>query len=731
MNLPALQNLVSTAIEFSCPWTYKASIPGDVRGKDGKSSRSDWIQSPSTVHNVYSGWEGLVGNLRISGGPGEGNPPYRLHAVVGDYDAPVSDEELAKGCERMGNHPPAFFERTLSGNARFIWPLESPITVPSREFAIELLKFIQKRLKLDLLTVMLDVPAFLSPERYYTNSCEWLRVSDHRLPANLVAGWVVQVAEKFSFKKTGSVKVPLDVVWPALQKKFPNASWPGDFVEGSQGPSFFIEGSVSPKSALVKPEGLYTFAQHAVKPWWSWSDLLGRQFVEDYETKTLGDAVEDIFFDGKAYWRLNGRKEWMPYMKEDTASHLAIQRGLQSGAPKGQQSEVDRAMEHIRHWNVVNGAAPFVFRPSGMLRVDGQTVLNTFTGRVVSPSEGAPVEWGPGGPMPFLSEYLGGFFDPLEQLPFFLSWLKRFYESAHSFALESGQNLFVVGPGGTGKTLLSTKVLSGLVGGHAVAEDYLMGKTSFNSQLFEAALWTIDDNSATTDAVTHRKFSTIVKRMAANTTFEYHAKFQVPCQVRWQGRVIVTANEDEESIQILPDLDISILDKIMLFRAAARKFCFPPSRELETTIRSELPHLARYLVDFEIPTQCLGENRFGVRSYHESSLVRTAQHSSRTNGFGEILDDWRKDYFEENKNDWTGTAFQLLVALNRDQAKAAAIRHLTADTVARKLSALKNKGYPVSCLERAGGRIWTIPRSATLPPPVVSPPPSGPSRFQK
>ncbi len=724
MLLPSLPNLVSTGVEMVCPWTFKSDIPAHVRGKDNKKKRSEWIESLDTQHNVYSGWEGFSPNLRLSSNKDdkESNYPHKLIALVGDYDAVSTPDEILKGCERLGDYVPNYFERTLSGYSRFVWILERPVLVPSREFAVALLKFLKDRIKPQLLSVGLDEPAWIAPERYYTNSCEWKELAETPLSKSVMDGWVMQVAEKFSFKRAReTVAIPLEIVVEELKKRYPAFEWPGDFVVGAQGPSFWVEGSASPKSALVKAEGIYTFSAHAVKPWWSWKDLLGAQFVEAYETKSLGEAVEGIYYDGKAYWRQNGPGKWCPYNKEDTAAHLHISRGLSTNKPKGASSDVDRALEHVRHWAGVIGAAPFVFRPPGIMTLTGdQRVLNTFTRRVVCPAP-EPVVWGPTGQMPFLSEYIGGFFDPAEQLDFFLAWLQRFYQSAHELKIESGQNIFIAGPPGIGKTLLSTQVIAKLVGGHAAAENYLMGKTDFNSQLFETALWTVDDTSANDDLQAHKKFSTIVKRMAANTTFEYHAKFQVPCQVRWQGRVVVTCNTDEESIRIIPDLDVSILDKIMIFRAADRLLNFPPSRELEATIEKELPYLARFILDFKAPQHVVGASRFGILSYHEQSLVKVAKHSSRSNSFLEILEDWKKDYFAEHKDDWQGTAYQLLVALHKDAAKAAAIRSLDASRVNQQLSALKNKGYPIHIVDSGDMRYWRIPRPAlpgTRPLPV-------------
>lgn len=707
IKLPSIPNLTSSAVEFVCPWEYQGNIPDDVRGPKAKALRLTWQQDPTTSHNFFSGWEGLNDSSRVSD-KDDANPPYKLHAIVADYDAPLTDAEISSGLERMGNYLPAYFGRSLSGNVHAVWLLESPVIVPTGEFAVEFLRALNKRLPLDRFGVRLDGPALTRPGQYYCNGCQWYSVSDYRLPKSLVQGWLVETAEKFNFRSEG-IRIPLDVAWVELQKLWPQATWPGDFVEGSQGPSFFIEGSTSPKSAILKPEGIYTFSEHATKPWWSWRDLLGAQFVDGFESKSIGGAVENIYFDGRNYWREDGNGRWAPYAKEDTAAHLFIARDVPKSAAKGQASMLDKCLEHVRQWQRVDGACPFVFRPSGPIRSSGAVVLNTFTRRAAVPAD-FPVKWGDPS-IGFITWLVDGLLASPDQLDYLLSWLHHFYVGAHNFDLQSGQNIFLVGGPGAGKTLFSTRLIAPLVGGHVTAEDYLMGNTTFNSQLFESAYWTIDDNLAATDVASHRRFSTLIKRMAANTTFEYHAKFQTPVQVSWRGRVCVTMNADEESIRMLPDLDISILDKICLFKASDQSRSFPSSTEVERSLRQELPAFARFLLDYQVPDHCRGGSRYGITSYHEPSLIRTANHSSRTFAFAELIDDWRREYFEENTNDWMGSAYQLLYLMNKDPARAATMRSLNNAQMSSQLAALKNRGYPIECEETDHGRTWIVRRN--------------------
>lgn len=718
MPLFALPNLVSKTVTQCTPWLFKGSIPDEVRGKDGKKLRDAWINNPDTAHEVYSGFEGLNAGMRISGGKkvsaDEENPPFRLHAFVADIDCPVSHDELAAGLNRI-KFTPNYYEKTLSGNARLIWLLEAPVTLPSRKFAVELLELALVRMRVEQIAPALDRPAWIEPNRYYTNSGDFFAIDEQtRMSTALIQGWVLEVAEKHNWKKQrNAVAIPLPIVFTEIEKKFPTHNWPGEFVDEAQGPTFWLAGSVSPKSAIVKPTGLFTFSSSAPKCFYSWSDLLGVDFVRTYETEMLGKAVEGIHHDGKQYYRTDGFKDWKPYTKEDVQSHLVTTRGLGSTKEGDTPSELSRAMEYIRDWQGIVGAAPFVFQNPGIVVKNGNRFLNTHTRKVLTPvGAGATKVWGDG--FPFLAQFLDGLFCPGEQLPFFLSWLSRFYSGAYALNLESGQNVFILGPPGLGKTFLSQGVLSHLLGGSAEAEAYLLGKTDFNSELFEVGLWTVDDNAATVDAVTHRTFSSITKKMAANTTFQYHAKFRIPCSVDWLGRVLVTGNDDEESVRIVPDLSISNLDKTHLLRTArTAPVKFPDRRGCLQILRDELPHFGRYLLEYRVPEQCLGNSRFGVKAYQEKTLMATAEQSSRSAGFLEIIEDWRETYFSENVGlpYWEGSSFQLLKKLNHDQTSSlAGVRSLSVDSIGRGLATLKSKGLPFEAFGDGLTRSWRIPR---------------------
>lgn len=729
MSFLATKNLVSTVVEPCVPWEYTpVYIPNEVRGKEGKTARDAWINDLGTDHQCYTAFEGTIANHRIKEPKGneEGNPPLSMSAFVADFDCPSADAEFLAGIDRS-SFKPNYFERTLSGNGRLIYLLEEPVRFPSYKFAKEFLKLALVRLRLDQVAPSLDRPAFEEPNRLYTNSGEWSVCNvEARIPKSLITGWVMEVAEKHLWKKErGALEIPLPVVWEALQKKYPkSADWQGEFVEGAQGPTFWVEGSESPKSAIVKTTGLFTFSAHAHKPFFSWQDVLGHEFVETYTTQLLGKAVEGIWHDGQSYWRQDGYGLWKRFSKEDIALHLATDKGLNTQKNQGLPSEVNRALSYIQSWQGIEGAAPFAFQRPGVMHYHGSRVLNTHTRRVMPPAS-EKQSWGPHGNFPFISFFFDHLFheesEPKMPKEYYLAWAARFYSGAYHLEMQNGQSVFIMGAPGVGKSLLNQALLPMLMGGAAEAQGYLMGETNFNKALFDCALWTIDDNSIALDALSHRFWSAMIKKYAANTSHTFEAKFRDQTQVEWNGRISVTTNADAASAAIVPDLSISNLDKTSLYRTVDKApMKFPTKQEIKRILERELPFFARWLLDYSCPEWLVGDNRFGTVPYHEKTLMETAEESSRTAAASDIIDLWRQDYFSENKTTeyWEGSVARLLLAMNRDESFSRALmKGMDAQRLSTHLSSLSAKG--VSWLKiiqgSSGSRIWRILPSDTKP----------------
>jgi hypothetical protein len=180
--------------------------------------------------------------------------------------------------------------------------------------------------------------------------------------------------------------------------------------------------------------------------------------------------------------------------------------------------------------------------------------------------------------------------------------------------------------------------------------------------------------------------------------------------VEWTGRVIITGNLDAESLRILPDLDTSILDKIMLFRAATVDKMFPERHILQDTITRELPYLAAWLVEFDVPEECISDQaRYGIRGYHHPELRLAAGESTDAAVLDEVLSAFMLERSRNGETDaWSGTA----TALMQDIFLYDSLRNIVGRNSARwfgiQLGKLEAQGRGVVSVRIGGKKSYTI-----------------------
>lgn len=738
-----LRNLSSSEVFSGVkPWEFTRFdlVPEECLAD--KKARDEWVNRPTTDYHVYTLFEGVQQNLRLHAASAsqDENPPLLMHGLAVDYDAPTTIEDVHKGMKLMGDNQPNWFEQTLSGHGRLLWMFQEPLRLPSRKFAIAVLKGIKEICHYDKL-VGLDEGALFTPDRYFTNGARWTKLSPHPVPAAVLRGFAMRIAGKFDWlaPEFGKPAASLEAIAEECRKRFPRFSeWPGEFTIGAQGPSFWVQGSESPKSAIVRETGMHTFSGHAHKPFFSWSELVGEEFVVRSEDEMVGKAVESTFFDGKTYF-LPGPDGSIRAVGADVLRrHLTVMRGLSDRKLKGAPSTLDKALGFIEAHNYIDGAASCAFYPKGVFNFNGKRLLNTHRIEALKPAKDAAT-WGPEGNFPFVSTFLDTAFSPVEpQRDRFLAWLQLFYKSCLERQPRSGHGVFIAGPVGTGKNFLADGIVGSMVGGYAEANSYLTAKDNFNSDLFDHALWTMHDGSVTSNQTMHRLFSENVKRAVANREHRVNEKFRKAVSTPWQGRIFVTCNDDPISISVIPNLDISILEKLMLFRFGSKTVKFLSQPEMEKLLARELPNFARWLLDWTPPSHCFdgAEVRFGVASYCEESLARTANQSSAISSFAEILTRWLREYFQTQDQSaafWQGSATDLRISMSGDPAYAELLRTFKTDTFGKMLLQLHGKQiFKIDFVETQDGRLFKIHREARFSKPLgdLTPQAQG-SKFEK
>lgn len=714
----ATENLMTKTVVPCDPWTFVPAQTISTQIRHDKASRQTWYQSRATRWNFYTTTEAANPNQRVSK---KDNPPKFLHGFAADYDVKIPMERVKEVVAAM-EIKPAWIETSLGEKVRLVWLTPKPLRVDDTDFCIFLLEKAMKWLRLDLLPG-LDEGAFLDPTRLLCNGAQWLSTGHGPIGEVPLQVFYVAAGREFRFVPSDPTEIPLDAVEKKIKEKYPNFTWPSDFVLESQGPSFWVEGSTSPMSAIVKADGMITFSDHADKLFYSWSDICGVDFLKEHADNALANATKDIYWDQKNFWRKKKNGIYTMVAMTELLNFFKVQCRLSSKPGKSGSSPVDLALDHIYNANQIVGAGPFLFRPSGVIEYMGRPVLNTYINRAMAPAS-EPQIWGPDGGFPFMSLHLDVVFDPPYQKEFFLAWWKHFYTAALTLVPMPGQNIYLMGGAGVGKTWTSRMCVGRSVGGFVDASDHLIGGSSFNSEIYEQPLWCIDDEVVGESSIMQSRFHAIWKKTVANQQFKFSKKYEVPLTIDWMGRILATLNMDFISSRLLGPMDNTVIDKTSVFRCAAEpKIIFPSRYDLEKILERELPCFLRWLLDWEPPAHVLRDVRYGYKSYQEPSLLDKAHQGSRSAPFKELLIEALQLYFESEKSttEWRGTVTQLLRLLQLNPHNDSVLRLLRLEQTNRYLESIQREGL-VQCRVETGPmktRVWIFSRFGDAPPAIL------------
>ena len=679
------------------------SIPKDIKTKADLRS---WQANPSTDHVFLSPAEGNRPEERITAD----NPPVLVYSLILDYDVPYRSreflyEQLAKVCSIQ----PSYLATTFSNCYRLIWEFETPIRIDERLYE-GFMSNLGKSLSAIKIGAGLDRSSY-KPGQYFDigNDVEDL---GNRLDDNTVRSALCR-ASLSRDSMSNEINIPIEVISAEVEKKFPGR-WKNTFDVGARGPLFWINDGVEREGCVVRPDGMTVFSDREHRGFLSWSQIFGEKFIEEYTVAKTAPLLGDYWFDGENFYRrMNNIPNRVP---ESQVKAELLERGF---SPKGTAdkplSELGEAVLRIQQLNRVHAAAPVLYSKNMVIRGNGSIILNTNQTRAVTPAEtGDPEKW------PWLDKWLSQLFvragDP-PALDYFYSWLSRFYVGTLNRDVQQGQALLLVGPSGRGKSLLSNRVIGGLVGGFEDASRFLSGKTAFSKKLTGVGLWAIDDAIAASTFRDQQLMTEMLKKTVANPRVEYEPKFVDSVTIPWGGRVVMSLNEDANSLAVVPSLDSSNRDKTIALKVSDEATSkFPANTELEATIAKELPYFGRFLEDWEVPDTVGGSARFGVKEYIAPSIEAAAFHNSSRSGVAEIVDLFcsssRGDEVD-NPTPWVGTTSEFI-----SQAEGLGIRiGSRPEFIRRGMAAMEEahrsnpKMRPVISQGSGAGVFWILDRS--------------------
>lgn len=590
-----------------------ADFPAD------KSEYDVWKSQPTTEHVFYNCTEGLYPTLRVD----VDNPPKFLHGFVCEYDADIDEATVAK-IPKNGTAGllPTWVSRSRFRNGRkLVFEFAEPVFVDNSQIAERFITLLAKETKIKNLLPGLD-GNFTKLTQYQELGLDWKKIGEP-IKSDLLSAIFFKAAGAKTIESAG-LQIPMERIAEEVDKRW-GGKWPGEFVEGARGPLFWVEPFVDRVGCQVGEFGMICYSDRAGKSFVTWPEILGHEFVRNFEAACLGRAIEGVWFDGTVYWTKLESGIFASHKKEDIAADLKIRNHLKS-------PQVEEALSIVRNSHRVIGTFPFIHNKNEIVSDEsGGLFLNTSRKKLLPPAT-------EDGEFPWLKNWMENAWGSPEEIQrdTFLAWFQRLYVTSLQGNMAAGQAIVISGKPGIGKTLLSRKIVGAALGGYMDASSFLLDKTSFNRGCCENAIWSCDDQMAGVDWHARDAFGNSVKKYIANPQIPYHKKYSDEEMVTWRGRIIITTNTDLKSLDILPDLDDSIQEKIILLRLSDT--FLPSFKDIEEVIRRELPFFLRWITEWNCPSYILGGDRFGIKHYHHPELLQACTDAAPHGQLGEMLD---------------------------------------------------------------------------------------------
>jgi hypothetical protein len=158
---------------------------------------------------------------------------------------------------------------------------------------------------------------------------------------------------------------------------------------------------------------------------------------------------------------------------------------------------------------------------------------------------------------------------------------------------------------------------------------YMMEETTFNKDLAGAEHWMIEEPKTSTDTRTRIQFGNAIKECFNNRDFSIHAKGKEAITLMLFRRGTISVNDEPELLMVIPPLNSSTDDKLMLFKCAPAvqtlaNFTTGGEQDRQAlwqTVLDEVPRIRAWLLkNFKSVPKDRRDNRFGIAAYHHPEL---------------------------------------------------------------------------------------------------------------
>lgn len=635
----------------------------DYSGFESKKEFREWCNSKGTKHCFYSCVEAIDPTHRVT----VDNPAYKMYGWVVDFDAEANQSQIdlipSNGAAGL---LPRWVSRTFSNHRRVVYEFEKPILVDNQEITDRFLKLLAKELKVKNILPSLDDCSF-KVSQYQELGRDWQEIPGWTaIPSSVLSLLFYKAAGQNPVKGDGP-EIPIEVIAEEVEKKFPGR-WVGEFAEGARGPLFWIPDGIDRVGCQVGTHGMLCYSDRAGKSFVSWGEVFGKEFIRTFQAERIGVAAENVWFDGRHYWLKEEDGVWRSKNKEDTIMWLKC-RGISHRIDAKQTaSEAEHVLNTVQKLRQIKAAAPIVHDKRESVMINGERYLNTSMIEVVKPAD-----TGDAADFPWLKEFFDNIWEEPKatQRDHFFMWLRHFYSNALAGTPAQGHGVIIAGAPSSGKTFMNHQILGRIFGGHSDASNFLMGKTAFNKENAQVGLWAMDDAQGAGTWETKSALAAAMKQHIANPEVRCEGKGTNSFTIPWNGRIIAGVNTDNESLGFIPNLNINILDKLMLFWWTDKwRAVFLPNKGSESVVASEIPYFLRWLLDWKEPAELISRDpRYHVKPYHHPNMLKHAHDSSPEARLAELMLEWRSNaMFKKEDVDQDGCMWMTATKIRKELA---------------------------------------------------------------
>jgi len=404
------------------------------------------------------------------------------------------------------------------------------------------------------------------------------------------------------------------------------------------------------------------------------------------------------------YWVRDVHGVWSQ-LNDQMLNRFLRAEGIATIGPKGENTQADSLKRRLCHSRSVDFGGPIAGYIEGIHLCGGKRILVTESPKHIEPIEGEHLL--------ILDLIYAILSQHCEQFHRFLLWLKCSMESLREGPpFRPGQALFLCGPAGGGKSLLQRLITVMLGGRCGKPYQYMTRATSFNQDLIGAEHVMIEDEQASADIRARRNFGASLKDMVVNEDQRLHAKGKDAIVLRPFWRVTVSTNNEPENLNILPVMDDSIRDKVMIFKTGSgfpRAPAHPAERKgFWDSLVSQIPALLHMLLTYNI-RQADVDSRYGVAAWHHPEIMDVISEASPEWRLWDLICDAR--IAGTQAGEWQGTALELMRAL--EDKNSTAVRQLLRSSQScgiylGRLAKHSRSGHLVKASRTSSERRWII-----------------------